>query len=351
MRKRVITPSRSALVQSSERGFGMPELLISMFLLAVIMAGSFRALDDAMKASDVGGMIADGTQNLRMAVTLMTRDILQTGREVPNAGIPLPDGTSLLAFVRPGPPGSALTYPTAWTSMPAVCPGNGLGPTINGVATDIVTVLFADAALDLNQYPLVSISTDGSQITVNSATVLNDARTGLKAGDLIWFTNAVGDTIQTVTSVVGQNVFFVEGDAADTFKFNQRTSATGGSLLQMKSSGTYPSTSATRVTMVSYYIDNVTAPGQFRLMRREGNQAARMVANGIENLQATYDIVDEDTNPVNQADTDAPTEIRKINLFMGRRSVRSLLQTGRPVRSSVATQVSLRSMSFVDRYE
>jgi prepilin-type N-terminal cleavage/methylation domain-containing protein len=335
-------------------GFGMVELMVSMFVLAIVLTGAYRALDNARRATEIGSMMTDGTQNLRMAVTLMTRDIVQTGRELPNSGIPIPDGTSIVAIGRPGPPGSSLTFPSDWTVIPSICPGNALGPTVNNVPTDIVTVLYADPTLALNQYPLASIATDGSRATVNAATVLNNALTGIQAGDLIWFTNGIGDAIQTVTSVSGQNLYFAQNSTADPYHFNQRTGATAGTILQMMSGGAFPTTSATRVTMVSYYIDTVTAAGQFRLMRREGNRTPRLVAMGIENLQATYDIIDGATNPTNQVEAVAPyspSEIRKINLFLGRRSDRVLLQTNRLVRSSVATQISLRSMSFRDRYE
>jgi hypothetical protein len=88
-------------------------------------------------------------------------------------------------------------------------------------------------------------------------------------------------------------------------------------------------------------------------MRREGFKTARLVAQGVENLQMTYDIVDGTVNPTNQVDAVSPyspSQIRKVNLFLGRRSETRSLQTGRVARSSVATQVALRSMSFMDRY-
>jgi hypothetical protein len=105
--------------------------------------------------------------------------------------------------------------------------------------------------------------------------------------------------------------------------------------------------------MVTYYLDAVSAPGEVRLMRRENFGTARLVGQGIENLQATYDIVDGTVNPTNQVDAVAPyspSQIRKVNLFLARRSDQRFAQTGRQMRSSITTQVALRSMSFMDRY-
>jgi len=220
------------------------------------------------------------------------------------------------------------------------------------VATDLVTVLYADSTLALNEYPLSSILSDGSRMTVDSHTDISNAATGVAPGDLIMFTNALGNAIQTVTSISGQNVSFAAGNTSDVFGFNQR-SATSGSIMQIRSGSTFSTTSATRVTMVTYNIDATTAPGQVRLMRTEGFLTPRMVAMGIDNLQLTYDIVDGTTNPTNQVDAVSPyspSQIRKINLFVSRRSEETFSQTRRRMRSSIATQVSLRSMSFMDRY-
>ena len=174
-----------------------------------------------------------------------------------------------------------------------------------GVATDIVTVADADATMALIAYPLTSILSDGSGMTVDNRTVITDALTGLRAGDLIMFTNALGNAIQTVTSITGQNVFFASGSADDTFGFNQRN-ATSGSIMQIRSGTTFHN-AATRVTMVMQPRSTI-APGQVRLMQTERFQAPPGPM-GIENLQLTYDIVDGRTNPTNQVDAVAPSSL------------------------------------------
>jgi hypothetical protein len=328
------------------------EVMVTLAVSLIVLGGSFRALDNARQTAELTSLTADGAQNLRASVVQMSRDIIQTGRELPNAGIPIPFGTSS-AVNRPLRPGTSQTFPTTWETLPSICPGSSLGATINGVATDTVTVLYSDQSLDLNLYQLASVQSDGSRMTVDSRTNISAASNGIKAGDLIWFTNAIGDAVQTVTSVSGQNVYFASGSSYDYYGLNART-ASQGTVLQIRTSGVFPATSATRVVMVTYYLDSTTAPGQFRLMRRVGFGTPRLMSVGIENLQVTYDIVDGTTNPTNQptpVSPNTPSQIRKVNLWLSQQSAPGFSVTRRLLRSSVATQISLRSMSYFDRYE
>jgi hypothetical protein len=138
-------------------------------------------------------------------MSLMVRDFIQTGQAVPRGGIPIPVGGGAQPIRRPGPPGSSLTFPGTWTTLPAVSPGGGLGPTVIGIATDIVNLIYADPTLALNQWPLTAIAGDGSAMTVDIRTTISGAD-GIKAGDLILFSNARGSAMQVVTGVNGQVV-------------------------------------------------------------------------------------------------------------------------------------------------
>jgi len=338
-----------------ERGMSLVEVLLTLTITLIISLGALSAYNQSRKAIAAGTVLAGTNQSLRASINLMSRDLIQTGRELPNGGIPTPSGAGSVAIKRPGIPGIDLTFPAAWGNvLPAICPGPNLGPTINGVASDIVQNMFADSNLPLNQYPLASILGDGSRMTVDARTAINDAATGLQPGDLIRFTNGLGDAIQTVTSVAGQNVYFAAGDV---YGLNQRTAA-AGTILQIRTPRSnppaFPLTSATRVIMVTYYIDTTTVAGQFRLMRRVGFGTPRLIAQGIDNLQATYDIVDGTVNPTNQVEAvapNSPVQIRKVNLVLAARSDVTMPQTKQLLRLSVSTQVSLRAMSFVDRYK
>jgi hypothetical protein len=185
------------------------------------------------------------------------------------------------------------------------------------------------------------------------------------------------------TGTAGQTVFFATGDSLN---LNQ-TGAANGTLTKHvaiaplevidPTTGFVPST-ATRIRMISYYIDAITDPNRPRLARRinngvgpngdvttYNNMLGTAVAFDVENLQITYDLVDGVTNPsgikMNAADLAgtgacapnpcSPNQIRKINVTVTGRSRTTLRQTRQFFRNSLTTQVSLRSMSFMDRYK
>jgi hypothetical protein len=119
------------------------------------------------------------------------------------------------------------------------------------------------------------------------------------------------------------------------------------------SPGVFPPTTATRVWLVSYYVDTTTDATLPRLVRRINMGDTLAIAMGVENLQITYDIIDGVTNPTNLEALPAgnsANQIRKANLFLAARSLDIDRQTNAFFRNSMATQVGLRSLSFVDRY-
>jgi hypothetical protein len=128
--------------------------------------------------------------------------------------------------------------------------------------------------------------------------------------------------------------------------------------------------------MITYYIDNTTNPQRPRLVRRMGNSddplkwndfdnnQGTVVAFDIEGLQISYDLVDGVNNPSNvRMDDDDmsttgrcapsrcyPNQIRKVNIMLSGRSRLPRRGTSEYFRNRLVTQVSLRSLAFVDRY-
>src|SRR5581483_10972905 len=98
-------------------------------------------------------------------------------------------------------------------------------------------------------------------------------------GDLIWFSNANGDALETVTSVDPQHMNFA---ANDWFNFNQ-PGAARGSIMQI-ASNPMPPGSATRILMLTYYVDAVSAPNTPRLTRVQNARAPQAMAGVIEDL-------------------------------------------------------------------
>ncbi len=333
-----------------DAGFTLMELMVSATLLLVVMAGAFAAFHNATRVGDTVSLLADANQNLRVALNTMTGDLIQAGRNIPNGGIPIPSGGGVADVRRPGSNGP-LTFPAAQDVMPVVITGATLGPAVNGQQTDMITILYEDPTLPLSDFPLAALADDGTTMTVDDRTPIDDPATGIDAGDLILFSNVHGNAIQQVTAVNGQQVVFADGD---DFALNQRTAA-AGSIVQLRGGeDAFPMTTASRVVMISYFIDTTTNPAMPRLVRQENLRQPRAIAMGIENLQISYDLVDDAANPVDQktpVPPNTPHEIRKVNLFLSARSLTRAQVTNAYVRSSATTQVTLRSLSFRDRYQ
>jgi len=337
-------------VQVHEQGFSMMELLIGVSLTLVILATTVGALTDGIRTSDTARLVSQMQHNGRTGLNLMTRDLIQAGQRIPTGGIPIPSGAGIAAIRRPGI--SNLTFPAGSIVLPAISAGQALGPAIQGRLTDIITILYADSTLALDATPLAAIANDGSSMKVAAGTVIDDPSNALAPGDLIMFSNALGNAIQEITSVEGstRSVSFA---TADTMRFNQRT-APAGTIIQIQNGpGTYPPTTATRIWMVTYYIDATNAASP-RLTRIVNNGQPRPISLDIEDLQITYDLVDGFTNPAGADQPVAPNsaaQIRKATVVLLARSHAEQRATGRFHYQTLRTQISFRSLSFVDRYQ
>jgi hypothetical protein len=159
----------------------------------------------------------------------------------------------------------------------------------------------------------------------------------------------------------------------DSLRLNQPAAAAGNltALNATAPANSPPNTSATRVRMVTYYIDN-TLPDHPRLVRRINNghptnfdnALGTAVAMDIENLQISYDLADGAGNPADVRFTAADlngtgrcapdpcstTQIRKVNVVLTGRSRQQAKSTKQFFRNTLASQVSFRGMAFVDEY-
>ncbi|MBM3788723.1 MAG: prepilin-type N-terminal cleavage/methylation domain-containing protein [Acidobacteria bacterium] len=331
-----------------DQGFSLVEVLIAAALTAILLGGTMSMLNDALGTNERTAQMADLEQNLRAGTNFLIRDFINAGWEIPTGGIPIPSGAGALPVKRPGPPGTNYTF-TPSVTMAAVNPGASLGPMENARATDIVNILYADNLLPLNQSPLDAIAADGSSMTVNAGTPITGVPNEIRRGDLIGFSNALGNTLQCVTGVSGQIVSFEVGDPLN---LNQ-PGAPQGSIMQLRSGGVFPPTTATRILLISYYLDNTTDPQMPRLIRQINDRPGEAVALVLEDLQLSYDLVDGVTNPTaveTPVPPNSPNQIRKVNIFLSGRSSLRMRNTDDFLHRTLTTQVSLRSLSFVDRY-
>jgi hypothetical protein len=337
-------------LRSEQGGFSLVEMMISSAVTLIVLAETMTAFNHALRAHETVTLLADSNQALRAGTAFMVRDLMMTGNGIPTGGIPIPTGPGSQPVSRPSPPGTAYVFDANLGVLPALTPGPDLGPDVVGSTTDMVTILYEDNRLDLSQYTLTSIASDGSSMTVDARTNINNPNTRIVQGDLIMFSNALGYALREVTRTVGQVVHF---EGTDVSNLNQ-TGGSEGTILQLKTGTTFPPTSAYRVKMITYYLDKDTDPDAPRLVRQENYWAPRAMSGAMDDLQITYDIVDGVDNPTN---VDAPTgdttpnQIRKVNLQVGVRSENETVESRKFKRGTIKTQVSLRSLAFVNRYE
>ncbi|MGA7917195.1 MAG: prepilin-type N-terminal cleavage/methylation domain-containing protein [Candidatus Acidiferrales bacterium] len=374
-----------------EAGFSLIELLVAVAVLVVILGGTMAALNQGLQATEGVTLMADTQENLRAGLNYMVRDLVQAGESIPQGGIPLPNTVAGVVNINePSPPTKAYKFPAGSTVLNAITPGFGLGlqtatpsPVTPSVTifgpnnTDMITMIYADNSLidntipatphTLNEFPIFLAPSGGNpgcpggSISANGGTVvfditcinINTGNTGLKAGDLIMFQNANGVSLQCITAVAGQVVAFAAGDP---YKLNQ--TGLPNNTLPSTGAGGYPPTTATRIWMITYYIDSNTNPARPVLMRQVNFNPPVAVAEVIENLNVTYDIVDAlATAPATNAPQiiapDTPAQIRKVNLLLAARSEVAYGQ-GRQLgyfRNNLQTEVSVQSLSFFSLYQ
>jgi hypothetical protein len=359
-------------------GFTLVEFTIAMAVTIVALGATMLAFKDATSANQNVTLKQDIADNLRAGLNLMEQDLIQTGTGIPTGGITIPstpNGTCTGGYanvLRPLLTGSTF-FPHCNVVLPAIEPGNALGAFITApdatstVNTDILTLMYQDNSLTLDAYPIYlpnnsggpsannggcaagRIATNGSSITFDPACVISPSPSGatINVGDLIMLSNNNGNTLQMVTSVAWPTLNFASGDP---FQLNQ-TGASQGTLLQLQSAGVYPPTTAKRITMVTYYLDNTSVPGHVQLIRRVNFNAGQTVGDTLENLQFTYNFNDGiATNQVTVPTGYSESQIRSVNIYIGARSDQPFTQTHRYLRTNFQTQVSLRSMSYFNSY-
>ena len=351
-------------------GFSMLELMIAMAIMGVVLASTLGGLSDATKANAAVLNVTGMNGSLRAGMDLLVRDMLQVGSGLPPGHVLLtPSGTNSTAVRLPGPPGTTFTMTAGDVDLGAVVPMPGAGPTVNGVATDVLVTMMADNTF-LN-VPLTAMTST----TVDVSTGLNIA-TGpdrVSAGQLMMVQKGATTTLLQVTSVNTANnrLTFADGDSLN---LNQSLAAAGNltALNAADPANTPSACTISRVRMVTYYLDATTDPAHPRLVRRINNGNATTFNNtlgnataiDIENLQFSFDLVDGNTNPANVRMTTADrngtgscapnpcteAQIRKVNIALTGRSQNAVNRTQRAFRNTLVSQVSFRGMAFIDEY-
>lgn len=367
-------------------GYTLVELVISMAIMAMVMSGVFVAMTGAMRANDTVKLTTQMNNNLRVAMDLVVRDLTQVGQGLPlgrNVGIPTGPGAQPIQ--RPGPfdpindPANIVDqFDPNLVSLSAVTSGPGFGPLIDGQPTDTITTLSADSAFEGIEMTALT----ATSMTVSPDLDINDmpdvAGDNIRVGDLIMFTKQSISTLKFVTAVNAGNVVLF--DNGDPLNLNQVGAAVIGTLAHYRAESPADNAAcppaprpcnfqivpsrATRIRMISYYMEAPQNGPGMRLMRRINARPPTAVATSVQAFTLTYDIVDDLANPVNvPMDANdlagggmcAPAacstdQVRKVNVWLTARSAGRHSQTQQFFRNTLTTQVSLRSLALVDRY-
>ncbi|MFZ0703698.1 MAG: prepilin-type N-terminal cleavage/methylation domain-containing protein [Candidatus Acidiferrales bacterium] len=362
-------------------GFSLIELMVAVAITVIIVGVSLDALNQGQRAAQAISLMSDMNENLRAGMDQLQHDFVLAGSGIPVGGISIPNGSGI-PVNEPSPTGDAYTFPIGATSVSAITPGHGLGPLISGaVNSDMMTIIYADNDTfppDTVTYPLGqtlnanfindpaavapdtpcagTINAAGTSATFDATCVVFNAGNGAVAiGDLIMFSNAQGNTLQYVTSVNGQVMGFATGDP---YKLNGRTDP-AGTIKQLQSpagSGTYPPTTATRIWMVTYYLDN-TNPSGPRLMRQVNFFTPEPVGESLEAFWITYNFVNGaacgaacTNQPIPPAGMNA-NQMMSTNIFLGARSDAPFSWTKQTFRDNLISQISLRGLAFTNEFQ
>jgi prepilin-type N-terminal cleavage/methylation domain-containing protein len=388
-------------LSGNDDGFSLTELMISTTIMLLVTAATLTTVKNAMDINDTAAQLADSSQNLRAGSNQLVRDLMMAGRIIADGGVPVPNGTGAAAILRPGPPGSSLTFSLladydGTIVLPSITTGYNLGPTVNGSATDMVTILTVDEFEPVIQgvgtgTPTLAqalIAVDGSQLTLPATSpwlvgdTVNDTQP-LAVGDLVLFKNSFGMTIQTITSTDATHIVFAQASTNDWFHFNQRNTSFAGTIFCIKTdtacdtlpvaaavqAAAFPTTALFRVLMITYYVDNstTTTPRLTRIINHCPSStptcaafSPQALAGVVEDLDLTYDLVDSTTNTVIGQNT-LPTTvggitytsnmIKSVNVHIGVRSEALSKPTMDYVRNHISTAVAVRSLASVDRYD
>jgi len=354
------------------RGFTLVEVMISMVLSLIILGAALQVYKKAVDTTFLVSERAEMQQDSRAAMGLVSKDIGLAGANLPKGGIQLPGGAQNSIYgcdqtqcYVPGLTPTGIAYPTG-NVLYGIIPGyqQGMPTSAGGPATDIITVVYVDPTFALNQYPVTALTTSGITFGATPAGVppIGDPAVGIKVGDLLLVQNNVGAAIGEVTRITGNAITF--GDL-DALHINQSAAPT----CPMKALAAAPvnlaATSAQRILVITYYIDVPKGPDNVRytaddlpprLMRQVNGQTPTPVAENIAGLQFTYDSYDDTTNtpligsPNAGMPANSPNQIREVNIIH--------LTSRGPLKGTtgyqgldLTTSVSVRNMSFMDRYK
>ena len=345
-----------------QKGFSFIELMVAIALMLVVVAAATVLYQKSVQVSTIVNQQAEMQTELRAAANQLARDLNQAGTGIPIGGIPIPSTTS--GGTNPKfACDSVQCYITANNlftqgTLYKVTPANGVGPNVVR-ASDAIVITYIDPGLNWSAYPTQVAAANGSTVTMPAGTTpaLNDPAVGLNVGDVLLLQNSSGAAAGVVTNFVSSTRVITFANL-DPLNMNQ-SGATSGNIKSLNIPAA--ATTVSRIMMITYFIRQIATPSgtDTELMRQIGARTPTPVADHIEDLQFTYDVIDSNTSNITANLPDAatgspatpvPNQSRKINITMSVRSPRRNAQ-GVYDHFSLTTSIGPRNLSFHDRYK
>ena len=115
-----------------------------------------------------------------------------------------------------------------------------------------------------------------------------------------------------------------------------------------------PPTTATRVQLITYFLNN-TNPQDPKLMRSVNGNTPQVMVENIDNLQLSYDIFDynnnQDTSNVKAQAASNPNQIRSVTVYLYGHSTDKLKRTGDYAHFGLVSKVNVQNATFRNRYQ
>jgi len=346
-------------IKKGQQGLSLMEALVAMLVASIVLAAGSSLVIKALQITDLVTVRSEMQQDGRAAINSILKDLSLSGTGMPVGGVQLPTGANSTKSLLGCASGVCLlkNHFFPGNHMYPVLPDPNDGNVQQGTP-DALTAVYLDRTLNLGIAS--NITPAGSQLDLANVT-------GINIGDLIILSNVHGSAIGMVTNVLPATNSLVFG-SSDPLNINQPNAANGNiAALQDPGPGNkYPPTTAARILVISYYLQQSAGPdGTFgtdddnwQLMRQVNGQQPVPVIDGVENLQVTYDVYDDTANNSSstlvtntKAANGTPGLIRKVNIVLSLRSTRKVGPTKSLSHLTLAAAVSPRNLSFRDRYK
>jgi hypothetical protein len=343
---------------SGESGFTTIEMFVAMMLFAIVIGSIYGLLEIGRSARFNSLQSAETSQDVRVGLNTIGKDVLNAGVDYPNVGPLLPNGwlkNKLLIPPDPLSTGNNLTPVIAGYQLNTLV-NTSVSPSVT-VKTDQVTLISTDntfnGGLPLN---IVNMNASSQQLVISPqitppATKAQD-NTVVNIGDLLFVNSALlGNGVICEVTDKGSNgrANNVIRVGPDPLGLNDLSSPTGNMGRVGNPAG------AQRIGMVTYHVvDDGSGQGTGVLMRTVyGGADSNGNAVASTDQPLTFDVIamnirytlQDSTVISNPVDSQFPN-IRQLSITLSVRSPKRDPKTNQPIIDTVTSTFNARNLGY-----